>query len=168
MYCICMCKGATWGIYHTSALAACRFGVKGNRPSLSIQHYAQISPTAIKPPLRSELPKYIQIHPNTIDSWLCVYTYMHFYKYTYIIIYIHIYICVSAGSAFDSGTQCWSKWSEWFYCFGVQKNIKELSRIAPKQIQRVPKQIEGIKILDKCFLVDGCNWMQPAWIVIII
>ena len=93
-------------------------------------------PTAIKPPLRSELPKYIQIYPNTSKYYrfviVCVYTYMHFYKYTYIIIYIHIYICVSAGSAFDSGTLFFQM------------------------------------IWDKCFLVDGCNFMQPAWIVIII
>ena len=85
-----VCASATWGIYHTSALAACRFGVKGNRPSLSIQHYAQIPLPQLSRLCGQNFPiKYIQIYPNTSKYYrfviVCIHTCIstNIYIYTF-------------------------------------------------------------------------------------
>lgn len=158
MFCICMCKGATWGIYHTSALAACRFGVKGNRPSLSIQHYAQIPLPQLSRLCGQNFPntsKYIQIHPNTIDSRLCVYTYVHFYKYTY----IYTFALVQARQ--DSGTQMIQMiWG--MILLKVYINIKEL-KYSPKTNSKSPKtnwrdqnsrQMFSSRWMQKCYQLE--------------
>ena len=49
-------------------------------------------PTAIKPPLRSELPKYIQIHPNTSKYYRFVIVCVYIHAFLQIYIYNHIYI----------------------------------------------------------------------------